>query len=206
MAAKTQAQWFSTLKSWVPEWFFTQDKINTAIMQAVAKVLSECQADVENQQMQTFILKAGMPWLDLHGNERSVERMTGELDPQYALRVRVKSLLSQLSRPAILKIVNDLLIQGYATMREDFEGSIFCDRSEFVNRGAIVIQPIENTYTILVDKQIRDPYSFVDREFFADREAFVSDSESSSYIFDLILSSVNENKAFGTLYRIIERI
>lgn len=204
--AKTQADWFSTLKSWVPEWFFEKEENNVALIQSMAKVLSEAQVDVDETMAQTFIMQAQAPYLDLHGYERSVDRLSGELDPQYAIRIRLKSIISQLSKPSILAIVNSLLIKGQASIREDFEGSIFVDREEFANRGAIVVLPIDNTFTILVDKQIRDPYSFVDREYFADREAIVGNSESSDFVFDLILNAVNENKALGVFYRIIERV
>lgn len=204
--AKTQAEWYASLRSWVPEWFFEQENSNVAVFQGIAKILEASQLDVEDQKMQTFILEAVAPYLDLHGFERTVVRSPGEFDPQYAIRIRLKSLVSQLSKPAILALVNALLIKGVASIREDFEGSIFVDREEFVNRGSIVIEPIDNTFTILVDKQIRDPYSFVDREHFVDREDFVGNSESSEYIFDLILNAVNENKALGVFYRIIERL
>lgn len=204
--AKTQVEWYQTLRSWVPEWFFEQESSNVALFQAIAKILEESQLDVEDQQEQTFILKATAPYLDLHGYERTVSRLSGELDPQYAIRIRLKSLISQLSKPAIKALVDALLIKGQCSIREDFEGSIFVDRNEFVNRGSIVIEPIDNTFTILVDKQMRDPYSFVDREHFVDREDFVGSSESSEYVFDLILNAVNENKALGVFYRIIERL
>lgn len=204
--SKTQAEWYLTLRSWVPEWFFEREDSNVALFQAIAKILEEAQIDVVTQQAQTFILDATNPWLDLHGDERSVKRLSGELDPQYAIRIRLKSIISQMSKPSIQALVNALLIKGICSIREDFEGSIFVDRDEFVNRGSIVIEPIHNTFTILVDKQIRDPYSFVDREHFVDREDFVGNSESSEYVFDLILNAVNENKALGTFYRIIERL
>ena len=204
--AKTQAQWFEQLKGWVPEWFFEKEKNNIAILQALAKILSIAEDDVNFQKIQTFILQADSPFLDLHGFERAVTRLVGELNPPYAKRIRLKSLVSQLSKPSLLLIINDLLIKGVASMREDFSGSIFTDRDEFCNRGSIIIDPIENTFSILVDKQIRDPYSFADREFFCDRSNFVGDADSDESVFELIVAAVSENKAFGTLYRIIERM
>lgn len=203
---KTQAEWFKTLKSWVPEWFFIEDKSNVAVMQAMALVLASCGDDVDDLKMQTMILEATSPYLDLHGYERSVPRIEGEFDSQYRVRIQLKSLVSQISKPSILALVNALLIRGVASIREDFSGSVFVDREEFVNRGAIVIEPIHNTFSLLVDKQIRAPESFVDRENFSDRENFVGDSNSSEYVFQLILNAVNDNKALGTFYRIIERL
>lgn len=204
--AKSQSQWYQTLKSWVPEWFFELEESNVAIMQGIAKILEAAEIDLDDQKMQTMILESASPYLDLHGYERNVSRLSGEFDAQYALRIRLKSLVSQLSKPSILSLVNALLIRGVATMREDFSGSVFTDRDEYVGRGTIVIEPIDNTFTLLVDKQIRGPHSFVDREFFSDRSDFVGNSESSEYVFELILNAVNENKALGTFYRIIERL
>lgn len=204
--SKSKAQWFSTLKSWVPEWFFETEKSNVAIMQGIAKTLEAAELDIDEQKMQTMILEATSPYLDLHGYERNVTRLSGEFDAQYALRIRLKSLVSQLSRPSIIALTNALLIRGVSSIREDFSGSVFVNREEFVNRGAIVIEPIDNTFTLLVDKQIRGPHSFVDRGFFSDRIDFVGNSQSSEYVFELILNAVNENKALGTFYRIIERL
>jgi hypothetical protein len=204
--AKTQAEWYQSLKSWVPEWFFEREIYSAALFQAMAKVLSKVSADVEDNLKQTFIDQAVGAYLDLLGDERSVPRLTGELDAQYAVRIKSASLISQMSKPSLLAIINQLLIAGVAQIKEDWEGGVFYNRQSFYNRAEIIIQPIENTFTIVVDKQVHAPYAFFNRENFHNREDFHSTGLSSDYVFQLILNAVNDNKAFGTLYRIFERL
>ena len=204
--AQTQAQWYSKLKTWVPEWFFEKEIYSKALFSGMAKVLSMVQEDVDFSFNQTFIDRAIGNYLDLLGAERGVTRIDGEFDAQYAVRIKSKGLVSQANRPAILAIVNALLIQGVASMKEDWEGGVFFNRGAHFNRSEILISPIENTFTLVVDKQIPDPNSFFDREYFADREDFFGKSESSDYVFQLILNAVNDNKALGVFYRIFERL
>ncbi len=204
--AKTQDQWFESLKSWVPQWFFEREIYSYALFQAMAKILADLSDDVEDSTMQTFIDEATGAYLDLLGSERGCERLTGEFDAQYAVRIKNKSLVSQLSKPSLLSIINQLLIAGDAAIKEDWQGGVFYNRECFTNRGEIVLDPIDNTFTIVVDKQVHEPYAFFDREHFMDREDFTSTNLSSDYVFQLILNAVNDNKAFGVLYRIFERI
>ena len=204
--AKTQAEWYEALKTWVPQWFFEREIYSQAVLQALAKVLSLMSDDVEDTFKQTFIDDAVGAYLDLLGDERNVARLAGELDAQYAVRIKTKSLISQMSKPSLLAIINQLLIAGVAQIREDWEGGVFFNRESFFNRAEIVIQPIENTFTVVVDKQVHEPYSFFNREHFVSRGDFYGTGISSDYVFQLILNAVNDNKAFGTLYRIFERL
>lgn len=204
--AKSKAQWFETLKAWVPSWFWEVSKYNQAVFTASAKVLSVEQVAMEEQVSQTFILQADGESLDLHGNERGVPRITGETDAQYRVRIQSRSLVSQVSKPDLLAIVNQFLIRGMAYIKEDFEGGVFADRESFANRAEVIIEPIYNTFSIVVDQQIHVPYSFANREAFCGRENFIGTTESSEFVFEVILNAVNDNKAFGVFFRILERL
>lgn len=203
--ALTQQQWYERLRTWVPTWVFETEDTNVAIFQSIALLLSLQQLSAEEFKAQTYLGTATGIWLDLHGAERGVTRLAGELDDQYRIRIRKASTISQLSVPSIKEIVDSFLIMGQATIREDFEGAVFCDRDEYANRGSLLLEPITNAFTIFVDKQVRPPESFADRESFSDRLSFTGSDVSSDYIFELIVKAVNENKALGVLYRIIER-
>ena len=98
-----------------------------------------------------------------------------------------------------------MLINGESTFVEDEDLGIFCNRENFLNRGELMIAPLFNGFSVIVDNQKHDPYSFVSREYFCDREDFIGEGESSQYIFDLILE-VLQNRYCGTLYRVIERV
>ena len=201
----TQSEWFAKIKTWVPEWFWEQSVYNVAIMQAVAKVLALNDVSVAEANSGTFITEATGEDLDLHGYERNVLRTPFEFDPQYSVRIRTKSLISQCDPPDILNLINQLLIQGKASMREDFQGSVFYDREAFFNRAEVLVDPIENTFTIVVDRQVPTAEVFGDRGYFFNEAAYIGTTESSLYVFQLILQAVNDNKALGTFYRVIER-
>lgn len=203
--AKTKQEWFDTIKYWVPEWFFERSEYSEALFYAMAELLSVQEAETQDLIEQTYLDTADGDYLDLHGDERGVPRVTDELDASYASRIKNKSLVSQLSKPALQAIVNQLLVKGVCAIREDFAGDVFFGRSAFFNRGEIVLDPIDNTFTIVVDKQIHAPYSFFNREHFINRGDYFGTSVSNETVFQLILAAVNDNKAFGVLYRIIER-
>jgi len=202
----TQAQWYGKLKGFIPGHIWASETIQKAVLMAMSKALSEVQARVDEHIDDTFISRAADGVLDTHGRERSLTRLTGqiqELDPQFSRRVR--SLVNQSNIDAIRDLVNTFLIAGVARVTDDFNAQVFLDREFFCNRGAIIIDPqIINTFSIIVDKQIHEPYSFSDREYFLTRENFVGGNESSQYIFDIIKKVIDDNKALGTLYRIIE--
>lgn len=203
---KNKAEWFDTLKAWVPQWFFVSEEYNVALFYAMAAILEQVSLGAVDTIEQTFIDEASGSYLDLLGDERVVPRLDTEQDTPYAVRIKSKSLVSQMSRPALLAIINGLLIRGVAAIKEDFEGGVFFNRNSFFNRGEVVLDPLENTFTIVVDRQVHEPYSYFNREFFFNRESFSGTEISSDFVFQLILSAVNDNKALGVFYRIIERL
>lgn len=204
MAFRTQAEWLLVLRKMLPGWFFNEEDNQLAHMQGAAAVLSTFEEQLDEHIRETFISQSTGDFLDAHGEERSVARLAGEMDAQYSIRVR--NIRNQSNVPDIRSIVDSLLIAGTSTIVEDFDAALFMDRDVYMNRGALLISAIYNTFSIVVDKQLHPPYSFMDREYFGDREDFMGTSESSDYVFQLILEAVNNAKALGTAYRIIERL
>lgn len=180
--ALTQAQWLEKLKSFLPAWFFQEEHYQEAHFNALAKLLATLQADCEEHKAATFITQAEDEYLDSLGEERSTPRIDGESDATYAARVR--NLANQSNKQAIKALVDDLLIVGTCIIAEDdYGGGTFCDRGEYANRAALLIERIRNTFTVLVDKQTGDP----------------------SAMFVALVEAVDRAKALGTLYRVIER-
>ena len=199
----TQEEWYKKLKSWVPAWFFEEEAINVAKFQGMAKLLQALETHAQNHQTETFIITSKQGYLDEHGLERNLTRGDMELDVAFSQRIRY--LTNSTSKPAIKRLVDALLQVGESTIVEDFEGDIFLSRDEYLDRGLILIEAIYNVFSIIVDKQVHAPYSFYDREYFTDREAFFGTDESSLELFQLIIDAVDKAKALGTLYRLIER-
>lgn len=197
-------QWYEKIVSFVPSWYFEDKDIQEAHARGLAKILEAIEEDIVDHVNNTFISLAQDSFLDEHGAERDVQRLDDEIDPQYSKRIR--NIKNESNCPDIKSAVDDILMVGTSEIREDSKGAVFVNRDEYVNRGAIVLDPIINVFSILVDKQIHEPYSFVGRENFVERDDFVGTAVSSEYVFNLILETVERNKALGTLYRVIERL
>jgi uncharacterized radical SAM superfamily Fe-S cluster-containing enzyme len=201
--ALSQADWYAKLKSWVPTWFFESEHFNVAEFQGIARLLSEAQQQSEDHVSQTFLSQATDTFLDTHANERNYRRLPQEIDAVFSPRIR--SLLNQSNFPAIKILVDAFLIVGESTIREHFRDIIFLNREAFYSRREVFTDIYYNAFSIIVEKQLHVPYSFASRENFFSREDFAGSNESSQTIFDLIVETVNNVKAAGTLYRVIER-
>lgn len=203
--ALTQEQWVNKLSGWVPAWFFERENKQVAYMRALALILSQLQEQVETEQQNTFIDQAVDEVLDLHGDERTTPRLTDELDIPY--RTRIKNLANKSNRPDLKALVDDLLRVGVCTIVEDYEGYQFCARGCYlIPNGVVLFNEIYNAFTVFMDKQRADPLAFCERENFAAREDFMVSIEAPDVFFNVIVEVINQNKALGTLYRIIERL
>jgi len=199
----TQAEWHKKLKSWVPAWFFAEEDVNTANFQALASVLAALEAHAVDHQRETFIAQAMSGYLDEHGLERNLTRINLELDSAFSERIRY--ITNSTPKANIKRLVDALLAVGESVITEDFNGAVYFDREDFVSRAELFIEGIYNVFSIVVDKQVHQPYSFYDRENFYTREDFIGTNESSLELFKLIIEAVDKAKALGTLYRLIER-
>jgi hypothetical protein len=201
--ALTKQDWYDKLKSWLPSWMFESPEYQEAVYTALAKILSSGQFEAEDFFNQSFITRAAGSYLDLHGQERSVERLPGELDTTYSTRIR--NYTNQSNIVSIQALVDALLINGQATISEDYNAQLFFDRDVYASRAQLFIETIINAFTIVVENQRHSPYSFMGREYFMDREDYVGTSESPEELFAAIVAAVNKAKAFGTMYRLYER-
>lgn len=203
--ANREQFWFDKLKTFVPECFFSDSGISEAYFHGIAKVLNRIECQLDEHFTETFICNAVEGFLDEHGLERNITRTSGELD--FQLSERIKNITNSTSCVEIQRIVDALLDVGTATILEDFDAELFFDREDaFYNRGDLLIDPIYNVFSIIVDKQVHEPYSFFDRENFYDREDFIGRQDSSLALFELIVEAVNRAKALGVLYRLVERL
>lgn len=200
-----QEFWAAQIRSWIPGCVYQGESSEEAVIQAMALLLDRMEQLADEHVKETFICTAEGGFLDEHGSERNIARSPGEIDLQYS--ERVKNIINSTSCPEIKRIVDALLDVGEATIVEDFDAGLFFNREEaFYNRGDLLIIAIYNTFSIIVDKQVHEPYSFFDREYFMDREDFIGRLESSLELFQLIVEAVNRAKALGTLYRLVERL
>lgn len=203
MAGLTKQQWEKKLKSLVPSWVFeTQDGNASAVFKGMGAVLAKAQEQYLDHVKETFIDQGSDDYVGLQGFERDVERLENEsLD---SFRVRVKTIVNKSNLPAIKKLVDGMLVNGQCVIIEHSSPMNFCDRSGFLNRLVIDFSVLYNAFTILIDDQSPDPESFLSRGYFADM-SYAGAGIDNSDVFQNIIQAINKNKAYGTVYRLIER-
>lgn len=204
--ALTQEQWYQKLKSWVPQWWFEQERYNIAVFKAIAKVFSELESDIEAHIDETFITRASDHFLDAHGSERNVDRLSLEVDSLYADRIR--RIINQSNRVAIKRIVDAMLIVGECKLIEHGLEGPFASRGTYANRREIYTDRRWNQYfTVLIEKQIAASNSFANRSTFASRQNYIG--TIGPLPIEILLSSINtaiqKARAGGVLYRLIEQ-
>lgn len=200
----TKAQWYSKIKTFVPSWFWSTENTNKAWANALAKCAEQLQITLAQNINDTFILDAAKGTLDTHGGERSIPRVTGELDGPYA--VRVQNLFNQSNVVALAQLINKVLVAGKARIQEDFNSVPFCSRDNYCNRAVLFLStPMVNGFSVVVDKQTHAPFSYCSRDYYLGRgEGFYGTAESLDTVFASIRQITDDNKAMGTLYRIYE--
>lgn len=148
----------------------------------LAKVFERVELDREAHILETFIAQAEDPFLSSHGDERRIERESGESDESYASRIR--NLTNAPDLPAIVNQVNSFLLTGTCTSIEhDIEGS-FYDLNSFYDTRDILTDIYYDMFTIVIPNQ--------------------GGSAEADAARRSIAVSVNAAKALGTLYQLVE--
>lgn len=182
MAALTQQQWYDKISKWVPVWFFENENLQVAVFQAMAKLLESMDEEMRAQFDESFISRAANLTLDQHGYERSIFRLTGESDTNYALRIR--NMTTSLDPVSLEALVNSLLLTGTCVLTEhDYEGN-FLGIDSFMDRSTIFTDIFYCVFSIIFEYQ--------------------GASQEAEDAIMAIATAVNASKALGTLYRITE--
>lgn len=201
-------KWFEKLKSFVPSWVLgdeNPDKERTlAVFRGAAAALQKAEDFGTGAIDDTFISTAQEPYVHRHGEERSVARLRNE--PLSAYRERVKLIVNNSNIPALKNLITPLLIKGEPIFIEHFAATGgFLNRESYLNRNIIDYQVLYNAFTIIIEQQIPDAMLFCNRLNFLNNEEFIGSKTSIDSVFENVIETVNANKAFGTVYRLIER-
>lgn len=202
----TKEQWQRRFERSLPGWWVTQnEEIQRAILAGAGAVFERLNFQVSEHFRMTKIGPGGAEgvYLDSHGEERNVERLPSEPDDVY--RERIRNIINSSNCPALKAAVDALLINGESVFWEHNEQAAYLNSESFLNRSELFSDIKYNSFSIVVDNQIHDPYSFMDREYFLDREDAMGTGESEIALFERIIAAVNKSKAFGILYRVLER-
>lgn len=196
--------WYKKLRSSLPSWFFEKEGVQIAYLMGAAKLLDTIESAVSSHVKETRIGEAGTEFLDAHGKERGISRLGIERNSEYRKRLRQIGNIANV--PDLLSLVESLLISGKAYIQEKNEGAVFFNRKFFLNRGALILEPIENNFNVLVDPQKKPPEFFFNRGDYLSRSSFMKAKESSRYVLEILVEAINREKSAGTTYRLIERL
>lgn len=201
-------KWLKKLNSFVPSWVLEDQGIDKqkilSVFNAAAAALQRAEDSGNATLDETYISTATEDNLLKHGSERSIERLKDEKLSSY--RERVKLIVNNSNLPALVDLIQPMLIQGVPTMIEHHSATGgFLNRGSYANRNIIDFNVLYNAFTIIIDEQIPDPELFANRSNFLNREEFIGSDKSIDSIFENIVKTVNNNKAYGTVYRLIER-
>jgi hypothetical protein len=202
--AKNKDQWFSTLKSWVPEWFFEVGVYSTAAFYEIAAVFAELETEVDDQIRETFILQSDGAFTDEHGLERNLTRGAAETDLAY--QVRIQRILNTTNIPALKSAIEAILIVGCAKVIDNELDQPFFDDEAFFDRAQLATPFLKNFFTVWINPQVLGELdSFYDEEEFFDLQAFFSSSplDEQEYVYSAIVDLINKNKALGTMYEVL---
>jgi hypothetical protein len=179
----TKDEWYIKLKSLVPSWVLYDGEKIQAVFKGMAAILEQSQQDAVDHIDETFIDKADTDYLDQHGVERVKERLIAEDNLAYSKRIKLIKNASNIND--LLTIVNNQLVNGEALIIEGYDQKNFCNVDAFLNRNTYSNDHIWNAFTIIVENQ--------------------GDPLATANLFANIISAVNKEKAFGIVYRLIEK-
>lgn len=204
MAALTKEQWLEKLRGYVPKWVFEDEKFQLAMWKGMARVLNESQVMVDGHLSETFVDTAVGVYLAQHGSERGITQRLGESIS--AFRTRVKQIRSGANCADLKTLIDSFLIVGVAQIIENSDQTNFLNRDGFLNRNVINFPVTYDAFTVIVDQQVPSRDNFLNRERFLSREDFVGSNTSLLPLFESLVNAINKNKAYGVVYRLIERL
>lgn len=199
----TRDQWYQKFKNWIPQGFFGTELHQKAVLTGCAQMAADRQLEADEHVTESTIGGGSGLTLDARGEERSIVRIAGESDSSY--RIRLRKLGSGAAKPDLQALIDAILVEGTATIIEHEYDGPFLNRELYLDRGQIFSGDlIYNTFSIIVEPQLRDPETFLDREFFASRGAYMGSTQSLSAVLMAVVEAVQRNKLAGTMFRLVE--
>lgn len=180
----TKQEWIAKIKTWLPAWYYQEGKdLESAIIGAIAEVFVSAEVEAEEYLAQTFISEATGGNLALTGSERGVEKLPNETEEEFRERIRASAVISYANPEALKLLVDRILVNGECEFQDHFNTRLFLNRRVCANRKQVIIQRIENGFTVIFEKQVNP----------------------TALTYQLILKVLSDNKAFGVMFSIVER-
>lgn len=186
--AQTKEQWYDKIATFLPGWMLDKPAqgvfANTltpeleALFFGLAEVAAVMEAEVYAQFAKTYLDNATAELLDLHGNERLVDRLTGETDAAY--RPRIKAFGATFNETSLENALDSILDSDYVEYNlAELEGDgpwfgttdMFFNQQwasslqKLYNYGLVELLPkkvvIDTNTTILVTEELQAPWLVV---------------------------------------------
>lgn len=209
---KTTQEWYDQLESWVPSWFFEALGTNRAHFWGLAALLSSHEAGAIKKLEDTFIEKATGRFLDHLGLERGIERLPGESDELY--RLRIKNIFSQVDKPSIQAVV-EAIAGPLSLVQEYHEAHNFANSGAYANIGHLFLEDRYNHFWVFIDRieNLFPPASYMEVDAFLDSATFLVDNDFDWEIdpgdgeanFQDIFDAINAVRAAGVRFVLVER-
>ena len=201
----TKEDFLRKIRSLIPSWTYSNEPRRfNAVLGGIASVLEKFQEDVENNINETFLDQSTGEYLDLYGSGRGLPRFDGEVDSAY--RARLKEYQSTTSCRSLKQIVDSLVANGESRIVEGGALRSFLNEEAFigVNFSTTGFQARNVFFTVHIDPQIPPPLSFLGFNTFLDNDLFAGTLDSKELILDRIITAVENTKAFGVKWELIE--
>jgi len=221
MAARTEDELRAHLIAIGPSIRTDPQELADAIDTVIASIFSDVEGAIYTLHARRFIETADGSWLDEHGSERNIARHRDESDESYSARIR--SILDEVTKPAILAQVDAILLVGTARMEEWVIDGMFTDILD--RRGFSDMATVHGElrgFTVYISEQLpsrsargfaldspADPFQAagtgVNHTFAAD----VYPNDSSAQAANLMFADTEEptqGDIYSQIYRLIDRI
>jgi hypothetical protein len=119
----------------------------------IAEIFADVEAAIYTLHARRYIETADGSWLEEHGSERNISRFRDESDASYSTRIR--AVLDQVTKPAILEQVDAILVVGTSRMEEWLTDSMYVDiqdRRGFSGMTSTHGQP--RGFTLFISEQL----------------------------------------------------
>lgn len=192
--AQTQSQWLAKISKFVPGWYF-EDKeqdvcFTVGVFNGVAAVFAQIAADADDQQASTFILDSAAPVTDLHGDERTLPRLTSEADGSYAARIQ-NCLFQPVGDQKLLAVINASLNNGVGVMIENEVYGFYDDPDTTENPGFLYFDDYWSRW--LSTTKWYNWWTLITPEQTAGDQTVIKTN---------LVAAIETNKALGTTYDI----
>ena len=208
--------------SWMPAHFRTQDY--ELYVSAAAAVFEDLKVNINDMFEETYISEAGSRYLDVHGRERGLSRVTygtppntvQESNTDFARRIsRIK--YTRTKENIIANVVSVLGFTEVEVRNDEDQANFFSGASDkravnvdlgtesFGLYGPLDLKLRRKCFSVLLRTPIPNPLSYYDDSFFFDDGAFMDTRENiiNNAIIEVLKTLIKQKAPAGAGFRIL---